>query len=54
MPLGLNLYSQAKLTPESALKLKEVVPIADEDLKLMQQFPLRSFDPKITQVIIRS
>ena len=44
-------FNQAKLTPESALKLKEVVPIADEDLKLMQQFPMRSFDPKIVQVI---
>uniref|UniRef100_A0A7S2V222 Cyanate hydratase n=1 Tax=Fibrocapsa japonica TaxID=94617 RepID=A0A7S2V222_9STRA len=43
------LLGQAKLTPESASKLKEVLPaISDDDLQSMQNdFPMRSFDEDI-------
>ena len=45
---------QAKLTPRTAKLLQEIVPIADADIEMMKQFPMRSFDPKIIQVSIDS
>ena len=54
--LGLtNLYTaqlflnQAQLKPETAEKLKAVVPISEEDLAIMQRPPFRSFDSSIMQ-----
>ena len=43
------LLGQAKLTPDSAVKLKEALPdLAQDDLAEMQQaFPMRSFDDDI-------
>ena len=42
--------NQAQLKPNTADKLKAVVPgIDEEDLKLMQRAPMRSFDPSIMQ-----
>ncbi len=43
------LLGQAKLTPSTALKLKEVLPeISDADLNSMQSdFPMRKFDDEI-------
>jgi cyanate lyase len=42
--------NQAQLKPNTVDKLKTVVPgINEEDLKLMQRAPMRSFDPSIMQ-----
>ncbi len=41
---------QAQLKPATAERLKKIVPnISDDDLKLMQRCPMRSFDPAIMQ-----
>lgn len=43
-------FNQAQLKPETALKLKTVVPgIRDEDFLLMQAAPNRRYDPLMTQ-----
>lgn len=43
------LMGQAKLTPQTALKLKDTLPeISDDDIDSMQKdFPMRSFDDEI-------
>lgn len=41
---------QAQLKPATAERLKKIVPtISEDDLKLMQKCPMRSFDPAIMQ-----
>ena len=42
--------NQAQLKPATAERLKKIVPtLSDDDLKLMQKCPMRSFDPAIMQ-----
>ncbi|KAL4440026.1 hypothetical protein ABPG75_003027 [Micractinium tetrahymenae] len=44
------LFNQAQLKPESAGKLKTAVPqISDEALAVMQQAPMRGWDPELHQ-----